>query len=164
MASTISPKWSAKRPTVCTPAGIHDDHGLVVGCVERVNDMVRVSQAGVRWTSNVKRIAAPPVADFRTPFIRVVRSPVQQKADPTTGLRQRAEVLAACHQAAGRHPLPSRRRFVERGQPLPERVQGSLRAARELQFPQNCADMASHRRLTDHERVGDLLVAHALSD
>src|SRR5437588_13094034 len=80
MASTISPKWSTKRPAVCTPAGTRDDHRLVVGSVERMNDMLPVSQAGVRWTSDGKRIEAPRLADFRSPFIRVVRSPVQQKA------------------------------------------------------------------------------------
>src|SRR5438128_9785509 len=81
MASTISPKWSRKRPAVCTPAGTRDDHRLVVGSVERMNDMLRVSQAGVRWTSDGKRIEAPLLADFRSPFIRAVRSPVQQKVE-----------------------------------------------------------------------------------
>src|SRR6266567_2776021 len=81
MASTISPKWSTKRPAVCTPAGTRDDHGLVVGRVERMNDMLRVSQAGVRQTSDGKRIEAPRPTDIRSPFIRVVRSPVQQKAE-----------------------------------------------------------------------------------
>src|SRR5438445_4940884 len=81
MASTISPKWSPKRPAVCTPAGTRDDHRLVVGSVERMNDMLPVSQAGVHWTSDGKRIEAPRLADFRSPFIRVVRSPVQQKAE-----------------------------------------------------------------------------------
>ena len=56
------------------------------------------------------------------------------------------------------------RRFVECGQTLPERVQRSLRSARELQFSQNAAHMAAHCCFPDRERIGNVLIAHATSD
>src|SRR5438034_8782676 len=121
MASTISPKWSTKRPAVCTPAGTRDDHGLVVERVERMNDMLRVLQAGLGWTSDGKRIEAPRLADFRSPFIRVVRSPVQQKAErawraqPTPPDMQFRESWSGTHGHVARGSLAVSRKSHIRG-------------------------------------------------
>ena|SRR5438128_9676463 len=64
MASTISPKWSTKRVAVSAPAGSRNDHGLVVGCVERMCVTLQVSQVGMRAPSDRKRIFVPRLADL----------------------------------------------------------------------------------------------------